>query len=380
MAFEYQDRNQFFAQVPNECAEAALAELQALGASRTKPVYQGIVFQADRPALYRVNYCARLITRVYAPLASFACHDPKALYKRAYALEWEAMLSPEQTFAVTATVSDSSIRHSGYAALCLKDAIVDRFRDLFGQRPDVDTENPDLWVNLFIQGIRGVINLDTSGGSLHKRGYRKRSIAAPMQESVAAAIIQATGWMGERPLHDPFCGSGTLLCEAMMHYCRIPAGTLRARFGLEHLPDFDDDLWHQVKAAADAAIRPLAEGLLAGSDCDIKAVAAAQDNLGCFRSVGTVPVTKKAFQDIERLDNTTIVCNPPFGIRLGDREKTAALMKDFGDFLKQRCISSTAYIYFGDREMIKKVGLRPAFKMPLRNGGLDGRLCKYELY
>jgi putative N6-adenine-specific DNA methylase len=276
MAFEYQETGRFFAQVANESAVAAEAELCALGAYGTRPVYQGILFCADPQALYRINYCARLITRVYAPLAGFACRDAKALYKAAYAVEWEALFSPEQTFAVAATVSDSPIRHSGYAALCAKDAIADRFRDLFGRRPDVDPEHPQVWVNLFIQGTQGVINLDTSGGSLHKRGYRRRTIAAPMQESVAAAIIQASGWQGERPLYDPFCGSGTLLCEALMHYCRIPAGFLRGRFGFEHLPDFDEAIWRQVKTAADAAIRTLPEGLIAGSDSDARAVAAAQ--------------------------------------------------------------------------------------------------------
>ena len=380
MTFEYQDTHRFFAQVANESAPAAEAELQALGADRTRSIYQGILFHADPQALYRINYCARLITRVYAPLTSFACKDPKVLYKRAYEVEWEAVFSPEQTFAVTATVSDSPIRHSGYAALCVKDAIADRFRDLFGQRPDVDTDDPNVWVNLFILGSKAVINLDASGGSLHKRGYRRRTIMAPMQESVAAAIIQASGWTGQRPLYDPFCGSGTLLSEALMHYCRIPAGYLRSRFGFEHLPDFDAQVWHQVKAEADAVIRPLPAGLIAGSDSDTKAVAAAQQNLDSFRAFGTVAVTKRRFQDIERIENTTIVCNPPFGIRMGDKDEAAALIKEFGDFLKRRCAGSAAYIYFGDREMIKRIGLRTAFKMPLRNGGLEGRLCKYEMY
>jgi len=380
MTFEYQDTHEFFAQVANESAAAAEAELQALGANRTRPIYQGIVFNAEPQALYRINYCARLITRVYAPLAGFACRDPKALYKRAYALEWEAVFSPEQTFAVTATVSDSPIRHSGYAALCVKDAIVDRFRDLFGQRPNVDTDHPHVWVNLFILGSRAVINLDTSGGSLHKRGYRRRTIMAPMQESVAAAIIQASGWSGERPLYDPFCGSGTLLCEALMHACRIPAGYLRGRFGFEHLPDFDETLWRQVKASADGDIGPLPQGIIAGSDCDARAVASAQENLECLHRFGTVSVTKRRFQDIERLEGVTIVCNPPFGLRMGDKEGAATLIKAFGDFLKQRCAGSAAYVYFGDRDMIKKIGLHPTFKMPLRNGGLEGRVCKYEMY
>jgi len=380
VTFEYQETHWFFAQVANESAGAAQTELHRLGADRTCPMYQGIQFQAGPEALYRINYSSRLITRVYAPLVRFACEASQVLYKRAYAVEWEAVFSPDQTFAVTATVSDSPIRHSGYAALCVKDAIADRFRDLFGQRPDVNTESPDVWVNLFILGSKAVINLDTSGGSLHKRGYRRRTIAAPMQESVAAAIIQASGWEGERPLYDPFCGSGTLLSEALMHYCRIPAGYLRPRFGFEHLPDFDAQVWRKVKAEADAAIRPMPAGLVAGSDSDAKAVAAARQNLDCLRGFGAVVLANKRFQDIERLEGTTIVCNPPFGVRMGDKEEAAALIREFGDFLKQRCTGSAAYVYFGDREMIKRIGLRPAFKMPLRNGGLEGRVCKYEMY
>ena len=222
--YRYQETQRYFAQVADDIKDIAEQELRVLGARETSPTYRGIYFCASQKVLYIINFYARLITRVLAPLTSFRCHSDRYLYKQAREIEWQDFLDPSQTFAVFATVANSRLRHSQFAALRLKDAVVDSFRAATGARPSIDTRQPDVWLNLHIHNDEATISLDTSGGSLHRRGYRKKSIRAPLVETLAAAIIHHTEWDGRRPLYDPFCGSGTLLCEAYMSAARMPAG------------------------------------------------------------------------------------------------------------------------------------------------------------
>jgi putative N6-adenine-specific DNA methylase len=378
--FAYQKNNRYFAQIAEGLEDLGGEELAALGAREVKPVFRGIYFGADRAALYRINYCSRLCTRILAPLLRFSCHSDKYLYRTARELHWEEVLPPGATFAAAATVSHSRLRHSQYAALRLKDAVVDRLRELRGKRPDIDRRQPDLWLNLHIENNIATIAVDTSGGSLHRRGYRLQSLTAPMQETLAAAIIRLSGWEGERPLVDPMCGAGTLLAEAYMHFCRIPAGYLRKRYGCERLPDFDPALWQRVKKEAEQAIRVSPVGLIAGSDMASEAVAAARANLAVLPSGDRVRLAVRRFEQLEGIENAVIVSNPPYGLRLKQGEEMAVFMRGLGDFLKRRCTGSTAYLYLGRRELVKSVGLRPAWKKPLKNGGLNGLLVKYELY
>lgn len=379
--YDYQKNSRYFAQVAGGFEELAAEELTVLGAEDAVSSLRGVSFTADRSTLYAINYQARLLTRVLAPLASFRCADRIDLYRAAAAIPWQTIFTLEQTFGVTANVTGNrNLNHSKFAALCVKDAVADAFREKKGKRPNVDRFSPDLWINLHIAGDRAIISLDTSGGSLHRRGYRRRSVQAPMQETLAAAVVAASGWTGERPLYDPMCGSGTLLCEALMRLCRIPAGYLRDRFGCRFLPDFDPERWEQVKRAADRKIVPLKTGLVSGSDIDSRAVRSAGANLRTLPGGGTVPVSRADMFRLQDLQNRTIVCNPPYGLRMGGEDNLGAFYKAFGDFLKQRCKGSAAYIYFGNRDMLKRIGLRPAWKKPLRNADLDGRLAKFELY
>jgi putative N6-adenine-specific DNA methylase len=378
--FVYQKNNSYFAQVAENVEPLAERELAALGATQVNPVYRGVYFTATPEALYRIVYQTRLCTRVLAPLLHFDCHSTKYLYKTALTIPWVELFDREQTFVITATVSDSKITHSQYASLCLKDAIVDQFQEKFGGRPNVDKRNPDLVFNLHIHKNTAVISLDASGASLHRRGYRQESVEAPIQESLAASIIDLTQWDGERTLIDPMCGSGTLLCEGLMRYCRIPAAYLRESFGFMRMPDFESEAWQRVKAEADAQIRDLPEGLITGSDAAKLAVKAARINLGQLPHGKEVVVRTSRFQELEPISNAVIVANPPYGVRLGAQAEAAALVGELGSFLKHKCTGSTAYLYFGDRELVKKIGLKPAWKKPLSNGGLDGVLAKYEMY
>jgi len=250
MTYTYQKTNRYFAQMADDVKDIAEAELLSLGAEDTSQVYRGIYFNATPKILYSINYQSRLINRVLAPLLSFHCHSDQQLYKKVLQVRWEDFLNSSQTFAVFATVNNSAIKHSKFAALRLKDAIVDAFQNREGKRPSIDTKNPDLWINLYIERNAATISIDTSGGSLHRRGYRKKSIEAPMIETLAAAIITISEWDGKTPLVDPFCGSGTLLCEAFLSASKTPPAFLRQKFGFERLPDFDNSLWKQVKDEA----------------------------------------------------------------------------------------------------------------------------------
>jgi putative N6-adenine-specific DNA methylase len=379
--FQYQQTNTYFAQIADGFEQLVQDELRALGAKEVKPVFRGVYFTAETATLYRVNYQSRLISRVLAPLLAFPCPDRNALYHKAKSISWDMLLTERQTFGIFSNVSgNDKLRHSKFAALCVKDAIVDQFRERTGSRPNVDKTQPDVWIHLLVDNERAVVSLDTSGGVLHKRGYRRDSVAAPMKETLAAAMVALSRWQGERPLYDPMCGSGTLLCEAMMAACRLPAGYFRARFGFRHLPDFDRSLWQRVKQQADTKIRRLERGVVSGSDIAHRAFKAARKNCGRLPGGDVVHIRRKNFNTIANLENHVILLNPPYGIRLGEEDQLAAFYKELGDFLKQRCKGSQAYIFFGNREMIKKIGLKPTWKKPMRNAGLDGRVVKYALY
>ena len=378
--FEYQKTGHYFAQVSDDIKDIAEEELLSLGAKETRPAYRGISFTADRETLYAVNFHSRLINRVLAPLVSFNCHSDKYLYNRALQIRWDSFLDPSMTFAVFASVSNSSISHSRFAALRLKDAIVDYFQKDVERRPSIDTKDPDVWFNLYINNDKAVISLDTSGGSLHRRGYRGRNVAAPMIETLAAAIIRHSEWEGSVPLYDPFCGSGTLLCEAYMRMSNTPAGILRPRFGFERMPDFDNLLWHKVKRGGMKEIKSVSNGMIQGSDISSEAVKASIYNCSLIGAEKVIRIEKKDVFDIDKIQNKIIVCNPPYGIRIAKGEELCAFYKRYGDFLKKRCVGSSAYIYFGERRYIKEIGLKASWKKSISNGGLDGRLVKFELY
>jgi len=378
--YEYQKNNQYFAQIAEDIKESGVRELSELGAGNITPGYRGIYFSADRETLYRITYFVRLFSRVLAPLVSFPCRSTDQLYKKTRLVNWTDFLDINSTFAVFGNVSDSAITHSHYASLLLKDGIADSFRDRFGKRPNVDTKNPDVWFNIHIRNNRASISLDLSGGSLHRRGYRLDAVSAPIQETVASAIIRYSEWDGSVPLYDPMCGSGTLLSEALLYYCRIPSGILRKHFGFEFLPDYENRIWVKVVKSVDRNIRELPVGVIAGSDLSPDAVAIARSNIKKLRYGERIKLKPLDFRKIKELEHCIIVSNPPYGIRMGDRQDLNVLYKEFGDFLKQKCKGSTAYIYFGERELIKKIGLKPSWKKPLKSGGLDGRLVKYEMY
>lgn len=380
LSYIYERESRYFAQVAESVKEPAIRELEALGAGDMDPVFRGVWFTAARKQLYTIVYQSRLISRVLAPLAEFECTDKDALYRAARKIQWEEFLTPKKTFAIFSNVSESSITHSNFAGLRVKDAIADYFRDRTNRRPSVDADNPWIGFNVHIHRDRATISVDVSGGPLHKRGYREARVSAPMQETVAAAIVALSGWDGTRPLVDPLCGSGTLLCEALMHYSRIPAQVFRERFGFERLPDFDEGIWNAVKEAAEGQLRPLPRGLIRGSDVSDDAVAAAKTNLMGLHYGGDVAMARSDFRDLAPIEDAVIITNPPYGIRMGKDQDLNRFYKDLGAFLKEKCPGCTAFVYFGEPRFIKKTPLAPAWNRPLKIGGLEGKLVKYDLY
>jgi putative N6-adenine-specific DNA methylase len=378
--YEYQTNNTFFAQVPGMMEELCEQELIELGAKNTRVAYRGIYFEADLLTIYRINYTSRTISRILAPLKSFHCRDANAIMKLAEKIEWNKMFSLDQTFAITSTVSKSMINNSLYASQVLKDGIADYFRAKFGKRPNVETVNPDVRFNLFIEKDNAVLSLDTSGESLHKRGYRLLAGEAPMQETLAAAIIRLSKWDGEKPMLDCMCGSGTILCEALMHYCRIPAQILRKNFGFFHLPDFKRSDWEKLKDEADSKIRSLPKGIISGSDKSQIILKVAGENLSRLPYSESITLSVHPFQHIKQFENGVLITNPPYGIRLGKRDEVENLYKELGDFLKTKCNGSSAFIYTGDPSLRKHIGLKTSRRIPLVNGKLEGVLLQIDSY
>lgn len=375
----YQEYNTYYAQVSEGLEQYAVEEVLKLGAASATPDFKGINFEANKETLYRIVYCARLLSRVLAPLIKFKAHSEKYLYREIKKMKWDKIFPLNKTFAVTANISNSKINHSKYAALCIKDAIADNFREKYSQRPDVDPKNPDVLINMFMHNNYATISIDASGSAMHKRGYRKDSVTAPMSETIAAAIVYLSKWDGEKKLYDFMCGSGTLITEAAMHYCNIPAGYLKKKFGFFNLPDFDRILWEKVKEDATAKIRKLPPNLIYASDISPEAVRAAKTNLRLLPGIHKVNFSKQDFKEIEQIEDATVLLNPPYGLRLKE-DDTKLFYKELGDFMKQKCKGTDFFIFFGERQYIKSIGLKSSFKIPIAHASLDSRLAKFEIY
>lgn len=380
--FEYAKHHRFFAACTRGLESLLAEELRELGAEPDKPGMRGVAFRADKPTLYRVSYATRLASRVLAPLLTFDCHSDKYLYKTARNIDWDQLLDPDRTFVIDATVSDSHIDHSQFAAQRLKDAICDHFREKTGRRPSVEKRTPDLRIYLHLRHNRAVIGIDVGGGALHRRGYRTESVEAPLQETLAAAVVRLSEWNGERPLHDPMCGSGTLLAEAVLHATRTPSGWLRAKGKppWAALPDFDPMVWKSIKADLDGAIRKLPNGLVSGADLDMAAVRITRANLGRIPGGSEVRIDRQDARNLSLEKPTTVLVNPPYGVRLGVRREVEALYKALGDALKRRCTGSTAFVVCGDVKLVGSLGLRPSKRTPLWNGGIECRVARLDLY
>lgn len=354
-------------------------EMEQLGATDIQPLKRAVSCRGDRRLMYRINYEARAALRVLVPFHQFRANNEQSYYRAVREVDWSRYLDAKDTLAVEATVSGDFFRHSQYAALLTKDAIVDQFRDRLGRRPNVNVEAPTLRIHVRIFGSQCDLLLDSSGDSLHKRGYRRDTVEAPLNEVLAAGMILTSGWNGERPLVDPMCGSGTIPIEAAMLAMHIPPQYKRESLGFFRWKDFDHKLWREVKSAADAQIQQ-PESPIFASDADPRARNATAINLLSAGLEKVVQVEKIAFEKLTPpAPSGMLIFNPPYDERL-KMEAVADFYKSIGDRLKQHWAGWDAWLISSNLEAWKSFGLRPSRKIPLVNGSLECLFQKFELY
>ncbi|MEB3232711.1 MAG: THUMP domain-containing protein [Leptolyngbyaceae bacterium] len=372
---------QYFATVARGLEEVAARELQTLGAQNVTPEFTGVAFEGDRSLLYRVNLWARSPFRILLTLGDCACHDGENLYQGVQAIDWSDYLQPEQTLAVRATGKNAQLNHTHYTALQIKNAIVDQQRQTTGRRSSVDAQEPDVSVNVHVRSDRATISLDSTGESLHRRGYRPAVGTAPLKETFAAALLDLAEWTPDLPLFDPMCGSGTFLLEATLKALNIAPGIFRDRFAFERWPDFDADLWGQLRNQAMDEQRSHLSGPIIGSDRDEAVLAEARTNLFYGDLAHHIQLSQQDFATIEPPTQPGIlVCNPPYGDRLGEVADLKGFYKLMGDVFKQRFKGWTAFVLSGNPGLTKYIGLRPSKRMIVYNGSIECRWLKYELF
>lgn len=357
--------------------ESLLAEeLRALGASRIEILNRGVSFYGGRALMYRVNLASRLALRVLLPILRFEAADSDTLYRKVRRIDWSKHLDNRKTFAVDPVVFSPHFKNSQYVALKVKDAIVDHFRDLTSLRPSVNREKPDLLINVHISGRWVNISLDSSGGSLHKRGYRTGhgSFEAPLNEVLAAAMVMIAGWNGKTPFLDPMCGSGTLAIEAALIAANIPPGIFRKRYGFENWKDFDRDLMEHV--ARNLPQEREVEVPIIARDIDPEAVELTRRQVRQMDLQHIITVEQGDFTDSETMEGVTLIMNPPYGERIRP-ENIEALYSKTGSTLKHKFPGCEAWILSSSKKAMGRIGLKPGSKHMLYNGSLE---CSYVNY
>jgi putative N6-adenine-specific DNA methylase len=377
----FMNQKNYFATTGKGLEEVLAGELLALGMAAVTPDRGGVRFRGDLPDCYRANLWLRTANRVLVPLAEFPCSTPQELYDGVRRIDWTLLLTPDMTLAVDCTLRDSALTHSGFVALKTKDAIVDQLRDRHGRRPNVNTADPDLRVNVHLARNRCTVSLDSSGEPLDRRGYRLARNEAPLRENLAAALVLLSGWDGLTPFLDPMAGSGTIAIEAALIAARRAPGLGGRRFAFQRWRDFDATLWESLVTAARAEARAALPAPVIALDRQDSSLRLARDN--AVRA-GVEQLLTFGSGDIGEMTPPpppgTIIFNPPYGARLSDVETLKPLYRRIGDVMKQRCTGYTAWLLVGDKDLAKEVGLRASRRIPLFNGPIECRLLKYDLY
>lgn len=379
--------NTFFAAAPRGLEPLLAAELKNLGASSVSETRAGVSFEGTLETALRACLWSRLASRILLPLASFDAAGPEELYDGAREIPWEDHMEPDGTLAVDCTLSSSAINHSNFAALKVKDAAVDRFRDRFGLRPSVETTDPDLRIYLHLHRDRATIGIDLSGESLHRRGYREEGAAAPLKENLAAAILLYSGWPALAAegsgFIDPMCGSGTLAIESALIAADIAPGLLRERFGFLRWKERDDALWQRL---VEEAQQRREEGLkrlppVRGFDRDATAISAARENARRAGLAGKITLERHDVAELTPPQGEAsglIAVNPPYGERLGKGEDLDRLYALLGE--RMRLFTGwKGAVFTGGKEYAKRLGLRSRKVRTLRNGALECLLLHFDI-
>jgi putative N6-adenine-specific DNA methylase len=359
--------------------EILAKELRKLGAINIEEGIRSVSFEGDKGFMYKANLCLRTAIKIVKPIHSFTVTSEEDLYKKIYAFDWSDYLSTETTFAIDTTINSETFTHSLYVSQKVKDAIVDKFRDTDGKRPDVDIKFPDIRINIHIQKDHCNVALDTSGRSLHQRGYKTATNIAPINEVLAAGLLLLSGWDGQCDFLDPMCGSGTILVEAAMIACNIPVNINRKEFAFEKWDDYDQDLFDKIVESSLSKTREF-HFKIAGYDKAPSAIQKAQDNIENANLSDYIKVGQFNFFETEKTVETHlhILFNPPYGERL-DIEMEE-FYKNIGDTLKQHYAGTDAWLITSNLEALKHVGLRPSRKIKVFNSQLESKLVKYVMY
>jgi putative N6-adenine-specific DNA methylase len=353
-------------------------EISKLGGKDIEVLKRAVKFSGDDALLYRSNLALRTALRVLVPICTFSAHDEHELYAETKSFSWENLINLDQTFAIDATISGSLFTHSKYVALKVKDAIVDRFREKSGERPNIDTEQPDVLLNVHINYDSVTISLDSSGTSLDRRGYRKNANEAPINEALAAGIILIANWYSEIPFYDPMAGSGTFSIEAAMIGTYTPPG-LNRKFAFENWTDFNEPLFKQVREELVKKISKSKPKIFT-RDIDAKNIELIKENAKNAGVLECLDIKEEDFFESNPVTYSgTLILNPPYNerIKLDNPEEYYALI---GDTFKKNYAGFDAWIISSEKEALKRVGLRAEQKTDLMNGGLEARLQKYVLF
>ena len=355
-------------------------ELTQLGAMEVEKGVRNVSFVGDKGFMYKANLGLRTAIKILKPIHSFRVNREEDLYKNVKNMKWEDYLKPSGSLAVDATVHNSVFTHSQYTALKTKDAIVDRFRDQTGERPNVDLRFPDLKINVHIDRQRCTISLDTSGESLHRRGYKTATNIAPINEVLAAGLIIMSGWDGQTDFMDPMCGSGTMLAEAAMIACNIPPNLMRKEFAFERWEDWDVDLFEKIEESLLKKTRDFHHKII-GYDKSPSAVAKAKENIRNAHLDEFVHIQHEDFFKTQKGGDEKLhmVFNPPYGERL-ENLNVEEFYGNIGSTLKHGYPNTNAWLITSNLEALKFVGLRPSRKIKVFNAKLEARLVKYEMY
>lgn len=357
------------------------AELERLGFPILREGPSSVETEGTMEDAMALNLLIRTGQRILLLLAEFECREPKELYEKIKRIRWEDFLLPSAYLTLTASVHTPSIRDSRFASLKGKDAIVDRLRELWGRRPDTGPEKREAVVHLYWQGTWCRIFLDTSGEVLSRRGYRKAAVEAPLQETLAAALVMATNWEGGGNFVNPMCGSGTLAIEAALIALRKAPGLLRSDFGFMHLRGFQETLWKEVRKRTRALSKRSFEGRIVATDVDADALRCAEQNAQTAGVRHLIDFHRCDFRETPLPEGPgVILINPPYGKRMGEKKELEETYRGIGDFFKKRCQGYRGFVFTGNLDLAKRVGLRTKRRILFYNGEIECRLLEYELY
>ena len=358
--------------------EVLAKELTELGASNIEIGNRMVAFTGDKALMYKANFCLRTAIRILKPIKHFQANTADEVYENVKAIAWEKYLDNTKSFAIDAVVFSNEFRHSKFVAYKVKDAIVDYFRDKTGERPSVRINNPDVLLNIHIAEDRCTLSLDSSGESLHRRGYRQEAVEAPLNEVLAAGMILMTGWKGECDLIDPMCGSGTIPIEAALIARNIAPGVFRKEFAFEKWVDFDQDLFDSIYN--DESQEREFNHKIYGYDNNPKANEIATHNVKAAGLSKEIVLKLQPFQQFEQpKEKSIIITNPPYGERIST-EDLLGLYKMIGERLKHAFAGNVAWILSYRDECFDQIGLKPSIKVELYNGALECQFRKYQLF